>query len=1087
MKLLFTCYAKRLTYVLIFCSSILSSQKKQDTILASKLIVEGDSLIDKRELQNGVLKYTKASEIYAIGNHWKKVAKCFNRIASAYDKARMYDNSYTKANEALSILQKNNIANSSEQGASFFLIAKYMANKEVNFEKAMEFYNKSLEVRRKTLEINDPLIAQTLNSMGIACSRTGRYKKAISYYKKAIEVLKDNTDQKKGIQKAEVYGNLGLNYNAMGEFEQSLEYQQKSIALDIVKNGQNSLGVAYAYMNMSVTYQNLLEISKAIYYNEKALPILLQNLSDVHPDVAIVYENLGVQYHKNGLPQKGLEFAEKALKISNSFFGENHPKSAFVLNTIGMIYNQINEPEKALEFTRKALEISRVAFGENHMRVGSIYTDLGLYYRHAGYFDMALENDEKALEVYKTVYGENHPVVAGMFKNVGLDYQELGKDSIALHYFEKALKLNFDLKPISYPKIAECYTIIGDFYHKKKNHAKANNYFEKALVTLKKNTSENLTGNDFANGNTFFKIYGQQGKGYFDSYVATGSRKELERSLIEFGHMDSIVDAMRNHFRDYEDQIHFSGLIQESYHNAIAANLLSKDEDQGKENAFYYAEKSRFNVLRELLNSHLINGFSGLPEDILAYERDLKTKRAYYSSKIANSESNTMGSNNNALDAHHDKLFNINRSYDSLLGIIRTKYPDYFAFKHNNKVLSLDDVKRKIPKNTTLIEYVQVADFSYVFVVTKDSVFTKKLNTVNLNTSIVDFTDAIKANDLTKYKELGHVLYKMVLAPIEDKLNTDALIIIPDGLLWNLNFELLLSKFDTSNNPKELSYLLKDYAISYANSATLLFGNSKTNDDTLKECLAFSFTGEANENAGEPLRFSALRDTNEDLPGTRREIKEISKIVDGNYYYGNEAVEANFKEQAHKYAILHLALHGNVDDDNPSNSRLLFTQNNDSLQDNYLYTHELFAMELPADLAVLSACETGIGKLTSGEGIMSLGNAFQYAGTKSLLLSGWKVSDNTAPKLMGYFYENLTKGMTKSKALQQAKLSYLETSNLNRSAPFYWGSFYLVGDIAPIQLSKDNMLLYVAIAALSLFLLGFFYIRFKRNQKGKIG
>ncbi|MBQ0740050.1 CHAT domain-containing protein, partial [Aquimarina celericrescens] len=124
----------------------------------------------------------------------------------------------------------------------------------------------------------------------------------------------------------------------------------------------------------------------------------------------------------------------------------------------------------------------------------------------------------------------------------------------------------------------------------------------------------------------------------------------------------------------------------------------------------------------------------------------------------------------------------------------------------------------------------------------------------------------------------------------------------------------------------------------------------------------------------------------------------------------------NFKKKANAYSILHLALHGEVDNERPENSKLYFTKSTDTMEDNMLYSHELFALDIPAELTVLSACNTGAGKIARGEGIMSLGTAFQYAGTKSLVLTSWEVSDQTTPEIMQYFYTNLKSGMNKAKA-----------------------------------------------------------------------
>ncbi len=182
-------------------------------------------------------------------------------------------------------------------------------------------------------------------------------------------------------------------------------------------------------------------------------------------------------------------------------------------------------------------------------------------------------------------------------------------------------------------------------------------------------------------------------------------------------------------------------------------------------------------------------------------------------------------------------------------------------------------------------------------------------------------------------------------------------------------------------------------------------------------------------------------------------------------------------------ALEHLALHGEVNHKDPKQSKLYFTKVKDSIEDNYLYAHELFTLKLPAELAVLSACETGSGEIATGEGIMSIGNAFQYAGTKSLLLSSWKVSDQVAPELMKLFYQNLENGLTKPKALQKAKLDYLENTSSIRANPFYWGSFYIIGDISPIDIGGNNTFAFLGITLLILGIIGFFLLKHFRKKR----
>ena len=237
-------------------------------------------------------------------------------------------------------------------------------------------------------------------------------------------------------------------------------------------------------------------------------------------------------------------------------------------------------------------------------------------------------------------------------------------------------------------------------------------------------------------------------------------------------------------------------------------------------------------------------------------------------------------------------------------------------------------------------------------------------------------------------------------------------------------------------------------------SATLLFDNlAPAQQSTKRECLAFAYSDDT-EATGLSGSFAHLRN-NEDfneLPGSAKELKAISHLAEGAYFYGNHASEHHFKKEASQYHILHLALHGKSDTIKPLHSYIRFPTGGDSTEDGHLYSYELYQMQLKAQLAVLSACETHQGRQISGEGLMGLSRAFQYTGVPSLVASLWQVDDHTTATLMTYFYEALAAGQKKDVALQTARHRYL-TSNLQAS-PGDWANFILIGNTEPIKLDK---------------------------------
>jgi CHAT domain-containing protein len=195
------------------------------------------------------------------------------------------------------------------------------------------------------------------------------------------------------------------------------------------------------------------------------------------------------------------------------------------------------------------------------------------------------------------------------------------------------------------------------------------------------------------------------------------------------------------------------------------------------------------------------------------------------------------------------------------------------------------------------------------------------------------------------------------------------------------------------------------------------------------------------------------------LPGTEREILEIKDVMKNSvnrYLLEDRATESAFRRDASNYNIIHLAMHGIADTLDALNSRLVFRRSAEETEDGVLYAHELYDMDMrKLDLAVLSACETGMGKVQKGEGVMSIARGFAYAGCPSLVISLWKIDDLSASHIMGDFYRNLSSGQEIDVSLTNAKADYRRASNEFNSHPSYWAAFLSVGDIRPIR--KDRI------------------------------
>ena len=221
--------------------------------------------------------------------------------------------------------------------------------------------------------------------------------------------------------------------------------------------------------------------------------------------------------------------------------------------------------------------------------------------------------------------------------------------------------------------------------------------------------------------------------------------------------------------------------------------------------------------------------------------------------------------------------------------------------------------------------------------------------------------------------------------------------------------------------------------------------------------LAVGFTGGSRLRAPDPGL--------EEIVGAEEELDALAKrFKQGKFLVGPDATEANFKTLSPEYDIIHLAIHGRGDIKQSSSSSLYFRSKYDSLDDGELHDYELYGLKLNALMAVLSACESGLGRDYKGEGMISMASAFTYSGCSNILMSLWKVNDKASTVLMDDFYGQLVEGKTIDDALRQAKLDYLEKSDELTSDPKIWAPLVAYGSHERIFQKSNKIVIYGAVA-----------------------
>jgi CHAT domain-containing protein len=405
------------------------------------------------------------------------------------------------------------------------------------------------------------------------------------------------------------------------------------------------------------------------------------------------------------------------------------------------------------------------------------------------------------------------------------------------------------------------------------------------------------------------------------------------------------------------------------------------------------------------------------------------------------------------------------------------------------RVANVEEVQSRLEPDEVMISY-NIADEEVIsFVITKDDFTFQKtaseipvgdlVNKVSGNLKIMNAPEYCYKN-YVEFQESAFALYQLLIKPIEDRISGKKLIVIPDEELGFLSFEMLIEAtvFDDSVSFSKLPFLIRKYPFAYAGSATLFIRNRERAEPVLaKGVLAMA---PVYSDMGSSSRSTRQRDGNKvfrrrELEGALSEASIVHRLVGGKKFLAEKATRENFLKYAGKYDILHLALHTRIDNKNPLSSQMSFYPFADTSNKGIVKAYELTHLDLKSQLAVLSACSTGGGKLEKGEGIISMARAFFQAGLPSVIMTLWDVEDQASRAITARFYHYLTSGLPKDEALRQAKLDYLDHTEVAiENHPAFWAGYVLYGDSKPFRINTPSILMtripFIAlVAALTLF------------------
>ncbi len=881
---------------------------------------------------------------------------------------------------------------------------------------------------------------------------------ALPRFEQAMRILK----QANGDTLNPFYGEV-LFYKALccGDVHFTMKRYQEAVDLtDILIEkyaslfGLNSELTARTYELKGMTFYHQAKLNEVVKVLPKAI-LLRTALSGESATMNMMFR-LAQSYSRKGDYEKGIFYYTKLL--TNEEKSKNINRRSAVYNDLGITYKNLGDYEKSLFYNNRSIDIKETLFDSNYFGLIASYGNRGIIKKRMGKYDEAIADFEHGYKIALFHWTEGtYPDFADNCLNRGDTYTLKGDYEKALFYYEKAIRLYQKFKDQD-DAIAECHFGIAEMYVKSNNTEGAS-----AHLTLAEKFNHYTRKGHFEDAielTQLLKVFALQNQNYQLAFKQTSKRAYLD-SAYQAAHLGiAAMDFMKQELAFSEGR---SRLIKDNYtiYEGLLQTLKAAQQDTTETQAFQVAEECKSLQLYEAMKNAEAVSFGNIPSAYIAKEKQLQAEIAKYDKKKQQLIAKNTPETDSIFTATLTLQLEAQLKYEAIKTEIGKLDSNYYHLHYGDDVLTLAELQTTILQaNQTLLSYFVGDSSLFVFVIKPhfyDFIEIKKdfplENWVKLLRGSLSADSFQTQADV--FADMAFRLYEKLIKPVKAQLSEDV-IIIPDGVLGYIPFEvLLMQKPEKAIRFHDHAYLLRDHSISYSFSATLLremiHKKHQTTPDKPIITYAPFFDSDTAALAKTFADDLAMRRDLTPLSNSGEEAFRIAKSMGGEAIVGKSATEQKFRATAQSARILHLATHGKADDKSGDYAFLAFAPISDSLEKGLLYVRDLYNLTLNADMVVLSACETGIGKLQRGEGIISLARAFAYAGAKSIVTSLWSVNDAKTKDLMLLFYQNLKKGKTKDAALRQAKLSFIAKNIHPNAHPFFWAAFIGIGDMSPVK------------------------------------
>lgn len=951
-----------------------------------------------------------------------------------------------------------------------------------------------------------------------------KFKRASILYKPAAEKFEQEHNWK-GLLKAR--NRISDNLRIASQFDSALSILNDNLQIiaDHLDNDPDEL--AEAYFIMAVNYDWQRNLDKSLLTHNKALEIRINVYGENHIDVARGYHAIGEMYWYDDQNLNAVEYISKATSILGNLGCENSLQAGKTYYVIASAYRELADFQRAGIYGQKALAILENNIADRtrcYNLLGNLHSSMQNYEQSNQYnfkainlllgqrpltltqkknlanylnsvasnhmnnqsYDSANTYYLQSLKIYQTLKGTDDDISMS-YQNLGINFTKQKQFDSAYHYLSKAVKLRKQVFGEKNFNTSSSLRYMGNFFKSKGDLDSALNYYQLAIVAgsdedfISYQLYKNPGHQSFTHDGSLLEALWDKGAVLREIYHRDQNPRNLDLSL------ETLLIAIELMDRNQElYELEGSTLLMaEDYYGVFedALNACHSLYDLTKnrkylETAFFVIEKSKARLLFDTFSDLQENKIVGIPDSVLMLENAIKAQLASATRDLEN-EQNKDSVNNHKIRELEENVFqstvNLEHFYESL----EVTYPSY-ATSVKNELSELNSIQSRLSKeHQVLVDYFWGDSDLFSLVVQEDQVeyfrqpiASVKLLVKNYRQHLLDgprFTN--RATRFNEFSKNAHVLYKCLFKGV--KLEEKPLIIAADGPLRFIPFEGLVVEEPTNSTSDydQLKYVVHYYPTSYIYSASLWAMQPKGEYREL-QALGFSHSGSDKEE---------LSGSNE-LPGTAREIEVLKSLLKGSFFSGLEATKQNFIDHAQNYDIIHLAIHGISDSISHLNNRLLFRSPDKEDQTDPLYTYELYNLRLNSRLAVLSACESGLGRNFQGEGVYSMSRAFSYAGCPTTVMSLWRISDKTTPEILEQFYQQISKGIDIDQALRKAKLDYLSENSGNMAHPGLWAAMVVHGATNAIM-KRSKIMLALVLGVLTLLTLTILLMHRIRRSK----